>query len=226
MEMLRTWNADAAGDSAAAAIYEAWFLQLAPALAGDDLGPVALDGYQSRFSYITRFVVHTLTTNASGWCDDVRTEKHETCDETITAALQHAIGDLTTRLGGDMTRWRWGAVHHAIFPHQGLDSVAMLRPLISRSVPNGGDWSTVNVWPVAADTPFEQRSVPGYRGIVDLSPANDSRFLDAVGESGHPLSKHYDDFLADWQAVRYRKMRMDRTAIEKDALAHFRLIPR
>ena len=51
--------------------------------------------------------------------------------------------------------------------------------------------------------------------IIDLSPANDSRFLDAVGQSGHVLSPHYDDFLSDWRAVKHRKMRMDRADIEK-----------
>ena len=83
----------------------------------------------------------------------------------------------------------------------------------------------VNVGPVAADAPFEQRSVPGYREIIDLSPANDSRFLDAVGQSGHPLSRHYDDALEDWRAVKHKKMRVDRAAIEKGALGHLRLVP-
>ena len=94
-----------------------------------------------------------------------------------------------------MARWRWDAVHHAVFPHQGLDAVAVLRPLLSRSVPNGGDWSTVNVGPVAADDPYEQHRSPATGEIIDLSPANDSRFLDGLGESGHLLSPHYDDFL-------------------------------
>jgi penicillin amidase len=129
-------------------------------------------------------------------------------------------------VGSDMARWRWGAVHAAVFPHQGLDAVAALRPFLSRSVPNGGDWSTVNVGPVAADTPFEQHSVAGYREIIDLSPANDSRFLNDIGVSGHPLSKHYDDFLADWRAVRHRKMRMERADIEKDAIGRLMLTPR
>ena len=120
----------------------------------------------------------------------------------VSAALHAAVGDLARRLGGDMGAWRWDAVHRAIFPHQGLDAVALLRPLLSRSVPNGGDWSTVDVGAVATDHPFEQQAIPGYREIVDLSPRNDSRFLDAVGESGHLLSPHYDDFLADWEAVR------------------------
>ena len=67
--------------------------------------------------------------------------------------------------------------------------------------------------------------MPGYREIIDLSAANDSRFLDAVGESGHFLSPHYDDFLKDWQAVRYRKMRMQRQDIEAGALGRLRLTP-
>ena len=96
----------------------------------------------------------------------------------------------TTRRAGGGT-----AVHRAVFPHQGLDAVSLLRPLLSRSVPNAGDWSTVNVGPVDSRRRFEQTEVPGYRQIIDLSPANDSRFLDAVGQSGHFLSPHYDDFL-------------------------------
>ena len=77
----------------------------------------------------------------------------------------------------------------------------------------------------AADHPYEVHTVPGYREIIDLSPANDSRFLDAVGESGHPLSPHYDDFMKDWRAVTHRKMRMDRAEIDRGALGHLRLTP-
>jgi penicillin amidase len=124
-----------------------------------------------------------------------------------------------------MSRWRWDAVHRAVFPHQGLDAVSLLRPLLSRSMPNAGDWSTVNVGTVVADRMFEQESIPGYRQIVDLSPANDSRFLDAVGQSGHFLSSHYDDFLADWRDVRHRKMRMGRAEIDEGALGRLILTP-
>jgi penicillin amidase len=84
----------------------------------------------------------------------------------------------------------------------------------------------VDVGPVAADRPFEQHNIASYREIVDLSPANDNRFIDAVGQSGHPLSPHYADFLPDWRAVKYRRMRMDRADIEQGATGHLRLLPR
>jgi penicillin amidase len=225
VEILKRWNLNASGDSAAAAIFSAWFYELTPAVAGDELGPVALDSYAGRATFVSRFLAGTLQAESSPWCDDVRTPAHESCGETAGAALHAALGVLTARLGGDMSRWRWDGAHAAMFPHQGLDAVGALRPLLSRAVPNGGDWSTVNVGPVAADHLYEQRSVPGYRQIVDLSAANDSRFLDAVGESGHFLSPHYDDFLKDWQAVRYRKMRTDRADIDRGAVGRLVLTP-
>jgi penicillin amidase len=223
---LTQWGQDARGDSGAAAIFEAWFLRLAPTLVTDKLGIPTTENYEGRFSYVTRFVLNALSgTSAGQWCDDTRTTEIETCDAAVTKALHQAVIDLTRRLGGDMGRWRWDAVHRATFPHQGLDGVTVLGPLVSRSVPSGGDWSTVDVGTVATDHLYEQRSVAGYRQIIDLSPANDSRYLDALGESGHPLSRHYDDFLADWRAVRHRRMRIERADIEQGATGRLRLIP-
>lgn len=227
LRILRRWNYDARGDSPGAAIFEAWALQLTPTLVLDDLGPLIAETYAGRYSFVSRFVLQTLTSGSSNrpWCDDSRTPSKETCGDAVSTALDEAVADLTKRMGSDMGRWRWDGVLRAIFPHQGLDSVALLRPLLSRSVPSGGDWSTLNVGVVAADRPFEQRSVAGYREIVDLSPANDSRFADALGQSGHPLSRHYDDFLDDWRSVRHRRMRMERTDIERGALGTLRLEP-
>ena len=224
LDRLRQWNFDATADSAATAIFQAWFLHLTPALVADDLGPAATELYQGKFSFVSRFLAATLATNDSPWCDDAATPARESCDDVVAGALRKGIEDLQRRLGSDISRWRWDAVHLAMFPHA-LDSVAALRPILSRSVGIAGDWSTVNVGVSAADHPYEVHTVPGYREIIDLSPANDSRFLDAVGESGHPLSPHYDDFLADWRAVRHRKMRMDRAAIDNGALGHLRLTP-
>jgi penicillin amidase len=225
VDILRRWNAEATGDSTAAAIFSAWFHQLAPTIAGDDLGTLLTDRYKERYSFVTRFLTRVITADDATWCDDRTTPQPETCEDAVTTALRRGIADLEQRLGSDMAHWRWDAVHAAVFPHQGLDAVAVLRPLLSRAVPNGGDWSTVNVGPVDALHPYEQHSVPGYREIIDLSPANDSRFIDAVGESGHFLSRHYDDFQSDWRAVRHRRMRMARQDIEAGAIGRLRLTP-
>ena len=225
VDLLNQWKFDAGAGSAAEPIFQAWFLRLAAALAGDELGPAILDDYRGRFSYTTRFVTNTLAAEDSAWCDDVTTPGRETCEQAITRALHEGVADLTETLGADLTRWRWDAVHRAVFPHQGLDSIRLLRPLLSRSIANVGDWSTVNVGTVLVDRPYTQEAVPGYRQIVDLSPANNSRFIDAVGQSGHFLSRHYDDFMTDWRDVRDRRMRMTRAEVDEGALGRLILTP-
>jgi penicillin G amidase len=150
----------------------------------------------------------------------------ETCDDTVSKALHDAVARLTKKLGSDMKTWRWDAVHHAVFAHSTFDAIPGLGRWLRREVPHGGDWSTVDVGPVFSPKPFEQHSLPGYRQIVDLSPANDSRFLDAVGQSGQVLSPHYDDALPLWAAGKHRRMLMDRAAIEKGAVGRLRLTPK
>jgi penicillin G amidase len=226
VEVLRTWKHDVARDSGAAPLFEAWFLKLAPVIVGDDLGPALVDRYEGRYSYVTRFLVETLTRDDDAWCDDQGTPARETCRQAVTRALHEGVAALRERFRTEMPSWRWGVVHPAVFPHQGLDAVAALRPILNRSIENGGDWSTVNVGSVAADHKYEQRAIPGYRQIVDLSPANDSRFLDAVGQSGHFLSPRYDDFLTSWQQVEHRPMRMTRAAFEPGAIGTLHLLTR
>ena len=116
-----------------------------------------------------------------------------------------------------MARWRWDTFTTRCFRIR-VSTRSAAAPAPQPIGANGGDWSTVNVGPVATASPTISSRVPGYRQIVDLSPANDSRFLDAVGEAGHFLSPHYDDFLADWQAVRHRQMRMTRAEVDAGAI--------
>ena len=226
VDLLKKWDFDVRGDSAAAAVFEAWFLRLAPLLAGDELGEDVVRNYEGRFSPVTRFIIRTLATPDNPWCDDVSTNRKESCDETVTRALHESIAYLKGRLGTEVSRWRWDAAHQAVFPHQGLDSVPVLGWLLNRVVPNGGDFATVNVAPVKPDRLFEQREVPGYRQILDLSSANDNRFLDATGQSGHFLSKYDDEALQDWQTVQHRPMLLDPQVIERGAIGRLRLTPK
>jgi penicillin amidase len=226
IDLLRQWDFDASGRSAAQAVFQAWFLQLAPAIAGDDLGADTLKTYQKRFSNVTRFVVDVLNRTDQRWCDDVGTAESESCDQTVTKALRDGLARMNAAQSRDLSQWRWDRVHVAAFPHQGLDSVTGLHWLLSRSMPNGGDFSTVNVGAVNTDLGFTETDIPGYRQIVDLSPRNDSRFLDAVGQSGHLRSPYYDDALGDWREVRHRAMRIDEAAIRHSALGKLTLKPR
>jgi len=52
-------------------------------------------------------------------------------------------------------------VHRAVFRIKGSMRWRRCGRSSVRSVPNGGDWSTVDVGPAAADKPYEQHTIPG-----------------------------------------------------------------
>ncbi|HXC71453.1 MAG TPA: penicillin acylase family protein [Pyrinomonadaceae bacterium] len=215
LELLKDSDGSTGGASAAAAIYASWYQQLAYRLTGDDLGIRLLSRYEERFDYVSRFLTTALKDPASPWCDDINTPEHESCNDLMSQTFRRTIGDLRSRLGPDVQSWRWDKLHVAVFPHQPFHRIAFVGALFSRSIPNGGDRSTVNIGPYGFNRDFEQYAAPGYRQIISLTNPNDGRFILSTGQSGHFLSSHYDDYLSDWQAVRYRPMRLDAQAGSK-----------
>ena len=50
-----------------------------------------------------------------------------------------------------------------------------------------------------ADAPYANIHGAGYRAVYDLSDLDNSRFMIATGQSGHPLSPHYSDLVDLWR---------------------------
>jgi penicillin amidase len=49
----------------------------------------------------------------------------------------------------------------------------------------------------------------GYRGVYDFADPDSSVFITATGQSGHPLSRHYDDLGELWRRGEYVPMTLD-----------------
>jgi penicillin amidase len=168
----------------------------------------------------------TLSARDSPWCDDVRTKAIESCDDTVSKALHDGMARLTKQLGNDMHAWRWDAVHHAVFAHAAFNGIPVLGKWLRREVPHGGDWSTrqrgssVRAQPVR---PALDSRLPADRGSL---PADDSRFLDAVGQVRTSAVFALRRRAPLWAAVKHRKMRMDRPDVEAGAIGHLRLTPK
>ena len=107
MGLLRGWDGEMAEDSAAAALYAAWYVELA-SMPQDELG--ALPRGVTR----GRFLLEALRGD-SAWCDDVSTPRRETCADFREATLSRAVASLRARLGTDPSRWRWGALHRRTY---------------------------------------------------------------------------------------------------------------
>ena len=61
----------------------------------------------------------------------------------------------------------------------------------------------------AGDMPFQADTGAGFRAVIDLADPDSSVFIIATGQSGHPLSRHYDDLGELWRRGEYIPMSLD-----------------
>jgi penicillin G amidase len=57
--------------------------------------------------------------------------------------------------------------------------------------------------------PYENVHGAGYRGVYDFADPDSSVFITATGQSGHPLSRFYDDLGELWRRGEYVPMSLD-----------------
>ena len=95
--------------------------------------------------------------------------------------------------------------------------------------PSGGEKETVKAgrFDVAdEERPLAQNQGAGYRAIYDFGQPERSVFVIGTGQSGNPLSSHYEDYAEPWSAGRYLPMLTERARVEEDALGTLVLTPR
>ena len=73
--------------------------------------------------------------------------------------------------------------------------------------------------------PFQNTHGAGYRGVYDFADPDSSVFVIATGQSGHPLSRHYDDLGELWRRGEYIPMTLDPDLARAGAEGITRLVP-
>ncbi|HEX6014096.1 MAG TPA: penicillin acylase family protein, partial [Geminicoccaceae bacterium] len=201
---LAGWDRAMRPDRPEPLLFSAWYRELSAAVYADELGPL-FDDYRGLRADFMRLAL----TRRPVWCDDVATPATETCPEQAARAFGRAVADLTARYGPDWRRWRWGEAHPAVLAHRPFEQSGLLRRWFSLLLPVGGDGSTVAVAQAGATRagiPFGAVHAAGYRAIYDLAAPDRSRWITAVGQSGHPLSRHRRDMAGAWREGGYVAM--------------------
>ncbi|MEJ2036979.1 MAG: penicillin acylase family protein, partial [Maritimibacter sp.] len=190
-------------------IYAAWMRALQKRLIQDDLGPLA-----SQFTHVEPVFIERVFRNVDGagkWCDVIQSAPEETCSEIARLALDDALLWIRENVGGNIEALRWGDQHQATHDHAVLGKVPVLKWFVNiRQSTSGGD-NTLNrgLTSGTGANPFENVHGPGYRGVYDFADPDSSLFVTATGQSGHFLSRHYDDLGELWRRGEYIPMSLD-----------------
>ena len=115
-------------------------------------------------------------------------------------ALSAVRRRLRDDVGPDPEGWQWGVLRPWRLTHPISDAAPALAPVFELGpFPWGGDSNTVAQ---ASVDPLDPRANPiaigSLRMVVDVGQWDRARFALPGGQSGNPLSPHYDDLLPIW----------------------------
>ncbi len=209
LELLAAWNGEMNEHLPEPLIYAAWIRALNDRLIRDEIGPMADDFNHPDPVFIER--VYRNTDGAGIWCDVIQSSPVETCTDLARIALDDALLRLVERYGPNIESWRWGDAHQAKQDHPVLGDVPILRHLVNIRQSTSGDDHTLQRGRTSGEDPDPFMNVhgAGYRGVYDFADPDSSVFVTSTGQSGHPLSRHYDDLGELWRRGEYTPMSLD-----------------
>ncbi|QOL80228.1 penicillin acylase family protein [Pseudooceanicola spongiae] len=216
LTLLAEWNGEMNEHMPEPLIYAAWVAALQDRLIRDELGPVADDFTHVQPVFIER--VFRDVDGASRWCDIIQSTPVETCTDIARQSLDAALIWISERYGDNLESLRWGDVHQAAQDHPTLGNIPILRYFVNiRQSTSGGDNTLMRgATKGTGSDPYLNVHGAGYRGVYDFADPDSSVFITSTGQSGHPLSRHYDDLAQLWRRGEYIPMSLD-TALARAA---------
>lgn len=131
-------------------------------------------------------------------------------EDLMRLSFDEATATLKKNFGADETKWTWGDIAKARFPHPlggaPLIGAQFTVPPFPQNGTGGLVGATVNVGASVS-----------MRLIADLSDLDKTQQGIALGESGSPKSPHWSDQLADWRAVTPREFPFTAAAVTRAA---------
>ncbi|WP_407493373.1 penicillin acylase family protein [Pseudooceanicola sp. MF1-13] len=209
LELLAGWNGEMNEHLPEPLIYAAWLRALQQRLIQDELGPLA-----ARFPHPEPVFIERVFRDIDGagiWCDIQQSSPNETCTDIARMALDDALIWIDETYGDALESLRWGDAHQATHDHQILGDVPVLKYFVNiRQSTSGGDNTLLRgMTKGTLPDPFLNVHGAGYRGVYDFADPNSSVFITSTGQSGHFLSRHYDDLSQLWRRGEYVPMSLD-----------------
>jgi penicillin amidase len=146
--------------------------------------------------------------------------------DVMADALTQVVRTLQSRFGPDPKGWAWGVCRPLTLRHL-LGERTILRGIFNLGpFPFGGDTNTVNQAAVPPqDALGNPLAIASLRAVIDVGDWDVSLFSLPGGQSGNPLSPHYDDLLPFWVRGDGVPVAWSDTAVKNLTRSVLRLIP-
>ena len=209
LDLLADWNGEMNEHLPEPLIYMAWMRALQERLIADELGTLSNEFPHPEPVFMER--VFRDIDGAAAWCDIIQSAAQETCTDVARLALDDALLWIDETYDTALETLRWGDAHEATHDHAVLGDINWFKWVVNiRQSTSGGDHTLMRGRTAGkGENPFHNTHGAGYRGVYDFADPDSSVFIISTGQSGHPLSRHYDDLGELWRRGEYIPMTLD-----------------
>lgn len=170
------------------------------------IGPENLKAYLNQVDHWS-FLKHYLKTDTPAITGKNPSLPTRSKDEIILAGFKNALEELTSKLGTNMTKWRWGTVHTIEFTHamgrkKPLNLLFNVGPF-----PSPSEFTSVNkLKSKTGNHDYKVASIPSTRRLIDCNSPKDSWSIIPTGNSGNFMSEFFDDQAKMFINSQYRRI--------------------
>jgi penicillin amidase len=221
-DALANWDYIVGKTELASAVFNTLWLRFAYNLYGDEMdmiGPAFKDGFFKLANLSIRNAIFLLEhIPESSWFDDVSTpDMVETPKDIAQRSFAEAISELEARFGENTDDWLWGEMHTLTHEHP-MAKVKVLDWLLDLNVgpfQAAGSGTTVNNMQYRMFDPYDVVLGPSVRHIYDFANFHKGgQSILPTGQSGNPLSSHYDDQAEMFNRGEYRTLPIDEDVVK------------
>jgi penicillin amidase len=198
IEILRSWDLSMPRDSAGAAVFALTYQSLVDELFRKSLGEDCFPGFSRENRLVAATIKRIFLGGRTDWLGKTGPGK------VLLRSFQKAIDQGTSMMGSNLSKWKWGDVHKAVFRH----------PLTARSrflellyhvgpVSLAGSDDTIDLAGWFPSHPFLVRNGVSLRQISDMTHPPELVGITPMGASAHFFSTHYKDQMSAWAQGRY-----------------------
>ena len=218
--LLAGWDLQVTGDAPAAALFQVWWSRHLALTFRDTLVPrsaaallVSLDEER---------MLATLEAPPMQGPRDVVAQRNDVLERSLALAWD----DMLKLAGSDPAQWRWNKLHHTVFTHPlaAAADAALQQRLNVGPLPKHGGSDTVNLSTYNPRS-FRQMGGASLRLVLDVGDWDNSRAINAPGQSGDPASPHYSDLAPLWLRGAYFPLLYSRQKIEAAVSRRIELLP-
>jgi len=223
-KLLFEWDYRLHPDSASAALFELWYRKhFRPALKAAVLKGQGFEGQALQAALQATQVDEDFLADArvdieilQGWPRDK--DSVEALQQIVELTLSKAVKELQDMLGTDLGQWRWGDLHQSYMYHPMSALLAQAR--VDSSLLALGPYERGGSGDTVCDTAYDQqwRQISGatFRIVVDVGQWDNSRVMNAPGQSGNLDSPFYSNLAKPWAQGDSIPLLYSRAAVEKN----------